>query len=129
LVLVVDDEAPILDVARVALQTHGYRVLAAGGGAAAISALRDHGEEISVVLLDMMMPEMSGAATIVALREICPHVAIIASSGRQHALRNRESIGQVQALLPKPYTTEQLLQTLGQVILERRNDATAFSGR
>ncbi len=71
----------------------------------------------------MMMPKMDGAATIKALKNIDPEVKIIATSGLT-ALTDpgsEASIKEAKAFIPKPFTTESLLRTLRQVILEKEN--------
>src|SRR5204862_320590 len=55
LILIIDDEEPILATARATLEGHGYRVLTAARGAEGVEAYRRSGE-VRAVLLDMMMP-------------------------------------------------------------------------
>ncbi len=67
-VLIVDDEPDIREVAQLALETFsGWRALTAGSGAEAIEIALE--EEPDVVLLDAMMPDLDGPATLIALRE------------------------------------------------------------
>ena len=80
-VLIVDDEPAVLRVTARMLQKMGYDVLAAPGGRQAIEFLRQHGTRVSLVLLDMVMPEMSGRATFDALREIVPDIKVLLCSG------------------------------------------------
>lgn len=120
MILVVDDEAPIRDVCRGTLEEFGYRVVTAEDGTEAVAAFAQHGDQIKVVLLDMMMPVMDGQMTIRALRKMDPHVRIVASSGLQSNAKvlEADSVG-VQAFLPKPYTADKLLQTLAAVVPDR----------
>ncbi|HXG30108.1 MAG TPA: response regulator [Thermodesulfobacteriota bacterium] len=113
LILVVDDEASILEITRATLETYGYRVITASDGVEAIALYIENQKEIKAVILDMMMPIMDGAATIRALRRIDPGVKVIAVSG----LKGNEgatmvSESEVKAFLSKPYTAESLLKTL-----------------
>ena len=80
-ILVVDDEAQIVKVCARLLQKFGYEVLTASGGRQAIELVRRHGAKISLVLLDMTMPEMSGRQTYEALQEIVPGIKVLLSSG------------------------------------------------
>lgn len=117
LILVVDDETPILEVARATLESHGYRALTANDGRQAVDLYRAHQLDISAVLLDMMMPIMDGPETVQALEAINPNVRIIATSG----LRSRGTAADiatagVKAFLPKPYTAENLLELLGRIV-------------
>ncbi len=116
-ILVVDDEAQIREIASLTLETHGYRVLTANDGAEAIAVYAQNNDKIKVVLMDMMMPVMEGAASIRELRKINPEVRIIAVSGLTE--RNklaRVAITHIHAFLPKPFTSERLLKTIREVI-------------
>jgi PAS domain S-box-containing protein len=119
LILVVDDEDPILTVTSRTLQAFGYKVLTALDGAGAIETYRARRDEIALVLTDMMMPVMDGAATIRALVEINPAVRIIASSGLNAAgAPNRPPLENVRHFLTKPYTREALLRMVRAVLDE-----------
>src|SRR6185295_8044409 len=72
LVLVIDDESAIREVARETLSAFGYRVMIASDGAEAMAVFAAHRSEVKVVLTDMMMPYMDGPATIRALRRLDP---------------------------------------------------------
>ncbi|MBN2255757.1 MAG: response regulator [Deltaproteobacteria bacterium] len=78
--LLVDDEEPILDVNREILEILGYRVVVAASGSEAIETFRS-GCDFDLVLLDMIMPGMSGAETFDALRIINPDIKIILVTG------------------------------------------------
>ncbi len=79
-----------------------------------------HKEEISVVLIDMMMPSMDGPTTIRTLQKINPQVKIIAVSGLASSDRVAEmaSMG-VKTFFSPPYTTEQLLKKLQGVFISK----------
>jgi two-component system cell cycle sensor histidine kinase/response regulator CckA len=110
MVLVVDDEAGIRKVAKRVLEAFGYRVLLASDGAEAITLYGQHQADIAVVLTDMMMPRMDGAATIQALVRLNPQVRIISASGlATDAHAAGPEAARVLAFLPKPYTAETLL--------------------
>ncbi len=116
-VLVVDDEESVRQIARQTLQTFGYRVLLAADGAEATAIFAARHREIDVVLTDMMMPVMDGAAAIQVLRRIAPGARILASSGLHvDAMKARAERAGVRHFIPKPYTTETLLQTLHEVL-------------
>jgi PAS domain S-box-containing protein len=113
LILVVDDEAGIRDIAKTTLETFGYRVLTADDGTAAVALYASHLGEVQVVLTDMMMPFLDGAATIRALQKLDPQVRIIASTGLSEGMRSEdaEKLG-ARLVLSKPYTAETLLKAL-----------------
>ena len=76
MVLIVDDEASFRSIISQTLQAFGYRVLTATDGADAMAVYTEHKNEIAVILTDMMMPVMSGPATIHALKRINPAIKV-----------------------------------------------------
>ena len=119
MVLVVDDEPSILTVTNQTLQAFGYRVLTATDGADAVAVYVQHKNEIAVILTDMMMPVMDGAAVIHALKRINPGAKIIAASGLNAygGLVNASGAG-IKHFLTKPYTAETLLTALRTILDE-----------
>jgi PAS domain S-box-containing protein len=117
LILVVDDESSVRQITQRTLEAYGYRVLLAADGAEAVASFAAHLKDIAVVLTDMTMPVMDGAATIQILRRMDPHVKIIAASGLSAGGQDAKvrSLG-VKCFLPKPYTGETLLGALHQVL-------------
>ncbi|MBW4696418.1 MAG: response regulator [Aphanocapsa lilacina HA4352-LM1] len=109
LVLVVDDEAAILEVIRTALESHNYRVVGACNGLEAIVAVSRHRGAVRAVLMDMMMPAMDGPAAIFALQDIDPYLPVVAMSGIAHAERPRAHHPDLRAFLTKPFTLPELL--------------------
>lgn len=80
-ILLVDDEAMILEVAMDMLNTLGYTVYAAESGQRALDLYARHREEIQLVILDMIMPGLSGQETFNRLKTIDPALKILVSSG------------------------------------------------
>ncbi|HDL64154.1 MAG TPA: response regulator, partial [Proteobacteria bacterium] len=80
-ILIVDDEEDFRSTLGRWLEGHGFRVLSAAGGEEALKYLKKKKEEISLVLLDMVMEGMGGAETFRALREIIPDLPVIICSG------------------------------------------------
>jgi PAS domain S-box-containing protein len=122
-VLVVDDEPFMLTFAEEALQELGYEVLTAENGTRACEIYAQHAAEIDCVLLDMVMPGMSGFETQQALCAINPHVKVALVSGYSdgaEADRARES--GAATFLGKPYTVETLAQVLKTVQVENGPD-------
>jgi two-component system, cell cycle sensor histidine kinase and response regulator CckA len=116
-ILVVDDEAPIRAMTREVLEAHGYRVLEAPDGAVAIATYAAHAAEIAVVVTDLMMPVMDGAAMIELLHRLAPSVRIVAVSGLATSREARQTIAQgATAFLGKPVTANALLQTVARVL-------------
>ncbi len=113
LILVVDDEATVQEIAQAILQKYNYRVLTASDGIEALAVYAQHQEKIRAVLLDLMMPCLDGKGTICALRKINPDVKIIAVSGlsSKGVAAEAVNLGAIN-FLPKPYTTGELLKAL-----------------
>jgi two-component system, cell cycle sensor histidine kinase and response regulator CckA len=118
-VLVVDDEAAVRDIARLTLETHGYRVLEARDGAEGVAVFAQHRNLIRVVISDMDMPIMNGAAMMRSLETIEPQVRIICASGLVPTVRapHSRATNRPRPTLPKPYTAGELLRTVREVML------------
>jgi two-component system cell cycle sensor histidine kinase/response regulator CckA len=117
LVLVVDDDPLVLKMTVRAVETLGYRVIAATHGAEAVQMFRARQKDIQVVLLDMVMPGMTGREVYVALREQDPQVRVLLTTG--YSLNNEAQdlleLG-VRDLLPKPFDMVQLSTALQKVL-------------
>lgn len=113
LVLIVDDEAAVREIAKLTLETHGYQVVEAQDGAEGVARYAQHLQEIRLVISDMDMPVMNGAAMIRSLERINPDVRVISASGMAADRKDPETHAHAfRRFLPKPYTAEQLLHTV-----------------
>jgi PAS domain S-box-containing protein len=119
LILVIDDENAIREVAKETLITFGYRVMVASDGAEALAIFVAHKDEVKLVITDMMMPYMDGPATIRALRRLDPAIKIIVTSGlkAEDKVAEATQIG-LKTFLPKPYTAEKLLKAVAAALTE-----------
>jgi CheY-like chemotaxis protein len=112
-VLVVDDEPIVLGMAKKALERHGYTVLVANSGAAAIAVAKRHPGEIELVVLDLSMPHMSGEEALPELRKVRPEVKVVVSSGYSESEAMRLFDGQrVSGFIQKPYTSKGLAEKI-----------------
>ncbi|HUB87853.1 MAG TPA: PAS domain S-box protein [Verrucomicrobiae bacterium] len=117
LVLVVDDEKHVREVAQKILERFGYRTLLAANGAEAVAIYTARQNEITAVLTDMSMPVMDGPATIAALKSINPRVTIIGTSGLDPNNHMIDAIGAGNShFIPKPYTADAMLRTLDTIL-------------
>ncbi|HXG49564.1 MAG TPA: response regulator [Methylomirabilota bacterium] len=113
LVLVVDDEPTIRLVTRRTLEENGYAVLVAADGAEALALFARQRRHIRLVITDMMMPSMDGAAFVRSLRRFAPDVPIIGVSGLMDERKAMHAAGlEGVAFLRKPFSADQLLQTV-----------------
>jgi CheY-like chemotaxis protein len=117
LILIIDDEAAIREIAKETLQAHGYNAITASDGAEGIALFAENKKDIKVVITDIMMPVMDGTAAIIALKRISPDVKIIAASGLTAKGQIMSPADpNVQAFLTKPYTAEKLFKTLAEAL-------------
>ena len=115
LILVVDDEAAVREIAKITLESHGYRVLEAVDGDQAVKIYNQQKQEIKLVISDMEMPVMNGAAMIRALEKICPQLRVISASGMistSHPPQNTVPANPFHVVLPKPFTAAELLHAV-----------------
>ena len=80
-ILLVDDEEMIITEVGDMLETLGYKVTAARGGKEAIKLYEEKKDQFDLVILDMIMPEMTGGQTFDYLKMIDPGVKVLLSSG------------------------------------------------
>ena len=80
-ILVIDDEADVRELCKDLLTTLGYRILLADSGSTGIKIYRERKDEISLVILDMIMPKMGGREVFQALKLINPEVKVLLCSG------------------------------------------------
>ncbi len=117
LVLVVEDDPTVLDVAQAMLERLGYRVLTAANGRKALAVHDQHQDDIALVLTDVTMPEMGGMALSRALRAKNPQVKIVAITGYPLEAEDKEWLAQgIEAWLQKPLSFEQLAQTVSRAL-------------
>jgi len=108
--LVVDDSESIRLLLADALTRHGYRVLTAGDGAAAIRLLAE--QPVDLIVTDIFMPETDGLELIVKIKQQTPRPQVIAMSsrdGRSDPLRAARMLG-AKATLKKPFPPAELVR-------------------
>ncbi len=121
-ILVVDDEEMIKDLARDILARYGYTVLTAGSGEEAVEVYRQHKQEIAVVVLDIVLPDVGGREVFRRIRKIDPAAQVIISSGYNQE-RDATDLLKEGALIfvQKPYRIASLVAAVGEV-LEKGKD-------
>ncbi len=117
LVLVVDDEESILDLAKETLEANGYRVLTATNGVEAVMTYARHQDEIDLVFTDLLMPLMDGHSTIKSIRAIQPNAKFVTATGAPPAETSRKiEEATPNLMLSKPYAARELLEAVAQVL-------------
>ena len=125
MVMLVDDETIITDVAEAMLKSLGYQVLTAKSGRDAVDLYSRTHSTIDLVILDMIMPDMSGAETFDALRAINPEVRILLSSGYSIDGKATEILDKgCNGFIQKPFTLKELSETI-RIILDLPSQTVA----
>jgi PAS domain S-box-containing protein len=108
-ILVADDEEGVRSLVSTILQDAGYTVELAVDGAEAVERLRELGDRVRLILLDLTMPILGGAEAAAELRRIKPGVRIVAMSGYGdiEVMQRFSDVG-VDDFVPKPFSPEQL---------------------
>lgn len=110
LILIIDDEALIVTLAKRMLTDAGYRVVAAAEPFQALEIFKQLHEQVDLVILDFTLPIMDGSEVFEELRKIRANVAVMLSSGFAEQEKVRTMLAQgLRGFLPKPYTQAKLL--------------------
>ena len=120
-ILLVDDEAGFRDITQVTLEKYGYRVITANDGAEGMTLFMRHRQDVQLVLTDIVMPVMDGAALIRSLHKMGASVRYLAVSGlveREKVMVATSAPGVQVEFLAKPFATEKLL-TIVRELLQR----------
>jgi CheY-like chemotaxis protein len=116
-ILVVDDEDMITDVASEMLATLGYQVHTAASGQEAIAFYETQAETVDLVILDLIMPGMSGYTTYARLKQINPQIKVLLSSGYSLPDEANAIIQQGNsAFIQKPYNFNNLSEKVGEIL-------------
>jgi signal transduction histidine kinase len=116
-ILIVDDDETARKYAAAVLGECGYRVLEAGDGEEAVKKLREAGDGVRLVIMDMTMPRMNGKEACRAIRKIRPDLKVIFVSGYSEDLLLKTGIlEQGQHFLMKPVSQQELLRTVRAVL-------------
>lgn len=113
LVLVVDDDDMVRRATTATLAELGYNVVEAPGGATAVEIVRARPDRFSVVLLDLVMPGMTGSETFRALTAIRPDLPVVVCTGfAADSHIDTDVKRRVAGLIQKPFTAERLARAL-----------------
>jgi len=121
-VLVVDDEASVRDVVKNSLERYGYTVIPAENGKTAIEIFKQRSAQITIVLLDLTMPVMSGEETLRQMQAIRRDVPVVLSSGFNGVGAVQRFVGKgLAGFIQKPYTAGILAQKVKSAITSSRS--------
>jgi DNA-binding NtrC family response regulator len=116
-ILLVDDEEIVSETSSEILMQVGYNVLTASCGRDAIELYRRRKDEIALIVLDLMMPEMGGIQCMRELVKINPKVKVIISSGMVSEKSEQEAIEMgAKRFVEKPHGMKKIRQVVRQVL-------------
>jgi two-component system, cell cycle sensor histidine kinase and response regulator CckA len=115
--LIVDDEPSIREILSTTIESYQYRSITAGNSQQAIDLYTQHHTKIHAILLDYMMPGGNPSQTIAKFHAINPTVRAIVMSGLSaHEIAAKSHGETIKAFLAKPFSTQDLLDTLQSVL-------------
>lgn len=115
-ILIVDDDTAVRESIKTALEDFGYEVISACDGEEGLSLFKENQKRINAVLLDMIMPKMSGKELLRQMLKIDPGVKVIISSGHREDQYHDTIIKSAKNYLNKPFEIDELENTLRQVL-------------
>jgi two-component system, cell cycle sensor histidine kinase and response regulator CckA len=119
-VLFVDDEDMIIEVTEELFEQLGYKILTARSGKEAIEIYKESKERIDIVLLDMIMPDMSGGETYDRMKDINPKVKVLLSSGYSINGQAAEILDRgCDGFIQKPFKIKELSKKLREILDEK----------
>jgi CheY-like chemotaxis protein len=113
----IDDEKMIIGVGREMLTSMGYQVITADNGVNALEIVSARKTEIDLVILDMIMPKLSGRQTFEQLKAIAPDMKVILSSGYSIDGDASEIMAKgCNGFIQKPFSMETLSNKIREVL-------------
>jgi two-component system, cell cycle sensor histidine kinase and response regulator CckA len=116
-ILLVEDEEAVRSFAARALRMRGYHVLEASGGEEALEIVKSGGQEIHLLVTDVVMPNMDGPTLVRHVKTLKPDLAVIFMSGyAEEAFRRNDEDASGLHFLPKPFGLKQLAAKVKEVL-------------
>ncbi len=115
--LIVDDEETVLDIESIMLQRIGFNTLKANNSAEACQLYEDKKENIDIVVLDMVMPDESGANTYKRLKKLNPDIRVLITSGLEKNGNVDEILNDGQnGFIQKPFKFDELTNNIDRML-------------
>jgi PAS domain S-box-containing protein len=122
-ILLVEDESAVRQLATKILERAGYRVLSAADGVEAIDIFKRHAEEIDLLMLDAVMPNMGGRVTYERISALRPGIPVLFCSGYSaDVLEPGFALGAGVQLLQKPYSPEEICRRIQDLLRTSRGN-------
>jgi PAS domain S-box-containing protein len=126
-ILVVDDEQGVLDLIGEILESFGYQVLTAQSGNEAVELFRVDPDRVDLVLMDVVMPGLSGREAFTEIRKLQPSAKVIFATANSVAIPEAVQASGA-AFIGKPYSLEELLAGIRQMLDRRRGMTDSTKG-
>lgn len=127
--MAVDDEETCLEIINFSLLSRGYEVYSFIDGLAAIEFLKRGEVVIDLILLDMMMPQMSGLEILSRIRQIdaSKNTPVIFQTGTSEyePINKKKEQGCVEYIIRKPYKRDELTRLISDILIEKRVEELA----
>jgi two-component system, cell cycle sensor histidine kinase and response regulator CckA len=116
-ILLVDDDDRVREMAQEMIQERGYKVLMARSGEEALEIYAGHKDDISLVILDLIMPGMGGKRCLEELLRIDPEVKVLVASGYSaNGLTQDNKSRGTRGFVTKPYDSKDILTAIRRVL-------------
>ncbi len=109
-ILAIDDEPDVLDIIRSSLQGAGYKVLTASSPMKGLELFEQHWRDIKLVLLDYLMPEMTGDLVFESLKHIDPGARVILLTACDDNVAKKMFMRGLRGFVQKPFYLDDLIQ-------------------
>ncbi len=119
-ILLIDDDENVRETAKTILEECGYTVHTAADGYEGIEFYRVNSAELSLVILDMSMPKLSGKETFIELHKINSAITVLLSSGfkQDRLVQETMELG-VLHFIQKPYSMKELAEKVSMILSEQ----------
>ena len=118
-ILIIDDEKEIKQIGREILQNYGYKVLVGEDGQDGLTVYKNNINDIDLIILDLIMPGMSGREVLVEIMKIRKDTKVIVASGYSANGPVHDALGEgAKRFIDKPYTLKQLIINVREVLDE-----------
>ena len=114
-----EDEAQIVEIAKRVLERHGHHVITAMDGVEGLAQFTRHADKLDLLVVDISLPRLSGAAVMREILRLKPGIRIILSTGNQASIP--DDVRPHVDLLPKPYAPSDLLRAVERVLATRKS--------
>jgi CheY-like chemotaxis protein len=119
LILLVDDEEMMQALGQELLEQHGFRVLVAGDGFEAIELYRRYSDQIALVILDLLMPNLDGGQTYLELKRINTNVkAFFCTAYTPEDIIGSLLAGEKLRAVQKPFRPDEFVQTVRELVAQ-----------